>query len=136
VRGVQKAELNGNIDSENNHGGSSMDIMDYIGAGCSQKDDKLLRQGCERAGPPRGQDWGNATRTGWLEKDSSTTMDSSHGGNDFHRLEAEKQTVKCANLNSRVSSTWIEIAAIAHQSQEVADALFIVPVEQSSGVSC
>jgi hypothetical protein len=26
-----KAELNGNVDSENNHGGSSMDIMDYIG---------------------------------------------------------------------------------------------------------
>jgi hypothetical protein len=65
-----------------------MDIMYYIGAGCSQEDDKLLRQGCERAGPPRGQDWSSATRTGWLEKDSSTTMDSSHGGNDFHRLEA------------------------------------------------
>jgi hypothetical protein len=41
MRGVRKAELNGNIDSENNHGGSSMDIMYYIGAGCSQEDDKL-----------------------------------------------------------------------------------------------
>jgi transposase len=31
VRGVLKAELNGNVDSENNHGGPSTDIMYYIG---------------------------------------------------------------------------------------------------------
>jgi hypothetical protein len=37
VRGVQKAELNGNLDSENNHGGSSTDIMYYIGLDVHKK---------------------------------------------------------------------------------------------------
>src|ERR1700730_7019871 len=32
-----KAELNGNVDSENNHGGSSMDIMYYIGLDVHKK---------------------------------------------------------------------------------------------------
>src|ERR1700719_2021484 len=32
-----KAELNGNVDSENNHGGSSMDIMYYIGMDVHKK---------------------------------------------------------------------------------------------------
>src|SRR4030081_1036330 len=35
--GVQKAELNGNVDSENNHGGSSRDIMYYIGRDVHKK---------------------------------------------------------------------------------------------------
>jgi transposase len=44
ARGVEKAELNGNVDSENNHGGS---LRTYVlhRAGCSQEDDQLLRQG-------------------------------------------------------------------------------------------
>src|SRR5229473_2398664 len=37
ARGVQKAELNGNVDSENNHGGSSRDIMYYIGLDVHKK---------------------------------------------------------------------------------------------------
>ena len=37
ARGVQKAELNGNVDSENNHGGSSTDIMYYIGLDVHKK---------------------------------------------------------------------------------------------------
>jgi hypothetical protein len=40
------------------------------------------------AGPAREQDRRNATRTGWLDEGSSATIDSSHGGNDFHRPEA------------------------------------------------
>src|ERR1043166_194549 len=35
--GVQKAELNRDVDSENNHGGSSMDIMYYIGLDVHKK---------------------------------------------------------------------------------------------------
>jgi len=35
-----------------------------------------------------GQDWSNATRAGRLDEDSSATMDSKHGGNDSHWLEA------------------------------------------------
>ena len=35
--GVKKAELNGNVDSENNHGGSSRDIMYYIGLDVHKK---------------------------------------------------------------------------------------------------
>ena len=37
ARGVQKAELNGKVDSENNHGGSSRDIMYYIGLDVHKK---------------------------------------------------------------------------------------------------
>src|SRR2546427_6070766 len=48
ARGVQKAELNGNGDSENNHGGSSRTYVLHR-ARCSQEDDQLLRQGCERS---------------------------------------------------------------------------------------
>src|SRR5580704_5885567 len=48
ARGVQKAELNGNVDSENNHGGSSRTYVLHR-TGCSQEDDHLLRQGCERS---------------------------------------------------------------------------------------
>jgi len=48
ARGVQKkAELNGNGDSDNNHGGSS-GHMYYI-AGCVQEDDSYCVR-CERAG--------------------------------------------------------------------------------------
>jgi len=44
----KKAELNRNVDSENNHGGSSRTYVLHR-AGCSQEDDQLLRQGCERS---------------------------------------------------------------------------------------
>src|ERR1700722_4575125 len=87
-RWCTKGELNGNLDSENNHRGSRWTLCITSGLDVHKKTDKPLRQGCERAGPPRGQDWSNAARVGWLEKDSCTTMDSSHRGNDFHRLEA------------------------------------------------
>src|SRR6266498_602928 len=67
ARGVQKAELNGNVDSENNHGGSSGTYV-LPRTGCSQEDDQLLRQGCERSGSP--QPWTVAMEatifTGWI----------------------------------------------------------------------
>src|ERR1700736_5172844 len=62
ARGVQKAELNGNVDSENNHGGSSRTYVLHR-AGCSQEDDQLLRQGCERTGAP-GRRW---ELDGWIK---------------------------------------------------------------------
>jgi hypothetical protein len=37
ARGVQQAELNGDVDSEDNHGGSSMDSMYYIRLGVQRK---------------------------------------------------------------------------------------------------
>jgi hypothetical protein len=37
ARGVRKAELNGHVDSENNHGDSSRDIFYYIGLDVHKK---------------------------------------------------------------------------------------------------
>src|SRR5207249_3985759 len=66
ARGVEKAELNGNVDSDNNHGGSSRTYVLHR-AGCSQEDDQLLRQGCEWSSSPGRQAWGNAPRAGiWM----------------------------------------------------------------------
>src|SRR5438445_2217973 len=67
ARGVEKAELNGNVDSENNHGGSSRTYVLHR-TGCSQEDDQLLRQGCERQVHQEGQI--GATRWelgGWMK---------------------------------------------------------------------
>src|SRR4029077_13418094 len=86
ARGVEKAELNGNVDSENNHGGSSRTYVLHR-TGCSQEDDQLLRQRCEWSGPARRPDRSNAMRTRRLDEDSPSTMDGSHGGNDFQRLD-------------------------------------------------
>ena|SRR5439155_1195473 len=58
ARGVEKAELNGNVDSDYDHGGSSRTYVLHR-ARCSQEDDQLLRQGCERSGSPGRQGWGN-----------------------------------------------------------------------------
>src|SRR5438132_6194284 len=66
ARGVEKAELNGNVDSDNNHGGSSRTYVLHR-AGCSQEDDQLLRQGCEWSSSPGRQAWGNAPRAGHLD---------------------------------------------------------------------
>src|SRR5207247_11398738 len=85
ARGVEKAELNGNVDSDNNHGGSSRTYVLHR-TGCSQEDDQLLRQGCKRSGSPGRQGWGNAMRTRRLDKDSSSALDRGHGSNDFPRL--------------------------------------------------
>src|SRR5712692_3638817 len=67
ARGVEKAELNGNVDSDNNHGGSSRTYVLHR-ARCSQEDDQLLRQGYERSGSPGRQGWGNAMGTGRLDQ--------------------------------------------------------------------
>src|SRR5437870_4382982 len=56
-------------------------------AGCSQEDDQLLHQGCERSGSPGRPDRSNATRTRGLDEDSSATLDGGHGSDDFHRLD-------------------------------------------------
>src|SRR5437660_11995507 len=58
----KKAELNRNVDSENNHGGSSRTYVLHR-TGCSQEDDQLLRQGCERSGSPGRPDRSNTL--GW-----------------------------------------------------------------------
>src|SRR6201997_4007171 len=59
ARGVKKAELNGNVDSDYDHGGSSRTYVLHR-ARCSQEDDQLWCQGCERSGSPGRQGW--ATR--------------------------------------------------------------------------
>src|SRR5207302_8637110 len=67
ARGVEKAELNGNVDSDNNHGGSSRTYVLHR-TGCSQEDDQLLRQGCERSGSPGRPDRSNTLGTGrWMK---------------------------------------------------------------------
>src|SRR5229473_5944701 len=86
ARGVEKAELNGNVDSENNHGGSSRTYVLHR-AGCSQEDDQLLHQGGEWSGPPGRPDRSNATRTRRLDEASSATLDGGHGSDDFHGLD-------------------------------------------------
>src|SRR2546425_7575743 len=82
----KKAELNRNVDSENNHGGSSRTYVLHR-TGCSQEDDQLLRQGCERSGSAGRPDRSNTLGTGRLDEDASATLDRSHGSNDFHRLD-------------------------------------------------
>ncbi len=70
ARGVEKAELNGNVDSDNNHGGSSRTYVLHR-AGCSQENDQLLREACERSGSPGRPDRSYAMGTGRLDQDSS-----------------------------------------------------------------
>src|SRR6266496_6244966 len=94
ARGVQKAELNGNADSENNHGGSSGTYVLHR-TGCSQENDQLLRQGCERSGPPGRKSWCDTLGTGRVDEDSSAALDGSDGSNDFHRLDLRPSAPAC-----------------------------------------
>src|SRR6266496_822216 len=94
ARGVQKAELNGNVDSENNHGGSSRTYVLHR-TGCSQEDDQLLRQGCERSGAPGRKSWCDTPGTGWVDEDSSAALDGGDGSNDFHRLDLRSSAPAC-----------------------------------------
>src|SRR5438128_4859580 len=82
ARGIEKAELNGNVDSDNNHGGSSRTYVLHR-TGCSQEDDQLLRQGCEWSSSPGRQAWGNAPRAGHLDENSAAALDGGDGGNIF-----------------------------------------------------
>src|SRR5437660_9766228 len=91
ARGVEKAELNGNVDSDYDHGGSSRTYVLHR-ARCSQEDDQLLRQGCERSGSPGRQGWGNALGTGRLDENASATLDGGDGSHDFHRLDLRPST--------------------------------------------
>src|SRR2546422_2083326 len=86
ARGVEKAELNETVDSDNNHGGSSRTYVLHR-TRCAQEDDQLLRQGCEWSGSPGRQGWGNAMGTGRLDEDASAALDRSYGSNDFYRLD-------------------------------------------------
>src|SRR5438132_12594493 len=85
ARGVEKAELNGNVDSDYNHGGS---LRTYVlhRIGCTQEDDQLLRQGCEWSSSPGRQAWGNAPRAGHLDESASAALDCGHGSDHLHRL--------------------------------------------------
>src|SRR2546430_15955329 len=98
-----KAELNGNVDSENNHGGSSRTYVLHR-AGCSQENDQLLRQGRERSGPSGRPDRSNATRTRRLDEDSSATLDGGDGGNDLHRLDLRSPAPACGTGEGSAST--------------------------------
>jgi hypothetical protein len=91
ARGVKKAELNGNVDSDYDHGGSSRTYVLHR-ARCSQEDDQLLHQGCERSGAAGRQGWGNTMGTGRLDAYASTTLDGGNGSHDFHRLDLRSST--------------------------------------------
>src|SRR5207244_4827020 len=103
ARGVEKAELNGNVDSDNNHGGSSRTYVLHR-AGCSQEDDQLLRQGCEWSSSPGRQAWGNAPRAGHLDENSAAALDGGDGGNDLHRLALRSSPSACDTDYSRAST--------------------------------
>jgi hypothetical protein len=85
-RGVQQAELNGNVDSENIMEVSQLTYVLHR-TGCSQKDDQLLRQGCERSDLPGRQDRGDAMRVGRLDANASAALDCGDGGHDLHWLD-------------------------------------------------
>src|SRR5438045_8772387 len=91
ARGIEKAELNGNVDSDNNHGGSSRTYVLHR-TRCSQEDHQLLCQGWERSGAPGRQGWGNAMGTGRLDEHDSATLDGGDGSHDFHRLDLRSST--------------------------------------------
>src|SRR6267378_1292088 len=94
ARGVEKAELNGNVDSENNHGGSSRTYVLHR-TGCSQEGNQLLRKGCERSGSPGRKSWGDTMGTRRLDGDPASTLDRGDGGNDFHRLDLRSSAPAC-----------------------------------------
>src|SRR2546427_550234 len=73
ARGVEKAKVNGNVDSDNNHGGSSRTYVLHR-ARCSQEDDQLLRQGCERSGSLGRQGWGKVGARRWELDDRMNTL--------------------------------------------------------------
>src|SRR5256886_4786640 len=64
--------------------------------GCSQEDDQLLRQGCQRSGSPGRPGRSNTLGTGRLDEDASATLGGGHGSNDFHRLDLRSSTSACA----------------------------------------
>src|SRR4029077_119610 len=86
ARGVEKAELNETVDSENKHGGSSRTYVLHR-TRCSQEDDQLLRQGCERSGAAGRPGRCYALGTGQLDEDASAALDSGDGSNDLHWLD-------------------------------------------------
>src|SRR5438094_1764669 len=95
ARGVEKAELNGNVDSDYDHGGSSRTYVLHR-TRCSQEDDQLLRQRCEWSSTPGRQGWGNAMGTGRLDEHASATLDRGDGSHDFHRLDLRPSTSTCS----------------------------------------
>src|SRR5437667_12050048 len=103
ARGVAKAELNGDVDSDYNHGGSSRTYVLHR-TRCSQEDDQLLRQGCERSGSPGRQGWGNTLGTGRLDEDASATLDGGDGSHDFHRLDLRPSASTCSAVEGSASA--------------------------------
>src|SRR5437667_12160362 len=95
ARGVEEAELNANVDSDKKSGGSARTYVSHW-TGCSQEDDQLLRQGCERSGSPGRPDRSNTLGTGRLDEDASATLDGSDGSNDFHRLDLRSPAPACS----------------------------------------
>src|SRR5438874_12311791 len=91
----KKAELNRNVDSDYNHGSSSRTYVLHR-TGCSQENDQLLRQGCERSGSPSRPDRSNTLGTGRLDEDASATLERGDGSNDFHRLDLRSSTSACS----------------------------------------
>src|SRR5881227_4068757 len=95
ARGVTKAELNANVDSDYDHGGSSRTYVLHR-TRCSQEDDELLRQRCERSSSPGRQGWGNALGTGRLDEHASATLDRGDESHDFHGLDLRSSAAACA----------------------------------------
>src|SRR5436309_14649828 len=86
ARGVEKAELNGNVDSDNNHGGSSRTYVLHR-AGCSQEDDQLFRQGCEGSSQQGRKAGGNARRAGIWVRNFAEALTGAEEGTVFTRLD-------------------------------------------------
>jgi len=83
---LQKAELSGDADSENNPGGSSIPYVLHR-LGHSQEGDQLLRQGRRWSCADGGQDWLHKTTTGRLGPRSTTTAADRHGSDGFYGMD-------------------------------------------------
>src|ERR1700758_1132619 len=86
ARGVAYAELSGDADSENDHGGSSKEYVLHR-TGRTQEDDQLLRKGREWPDTTGRQGWIDPTRAGRLDEDTASAMECCHGGDDLQRLD-------------------------------------------------
>src|SRR5512143_156229 len=90
----RKAELNGNVDSDHSHGGSSTTYVLHR-TGCTQEDDQLLREGRRRPDRARRKNRGDAARPGLLDAGASSTLDGGDGSNHLYGLDLRSSAAPC-----------------------------------------
>src|ERR1700678_4821926 len=84
--GVERAELNGHVDSDHTTEAPQRTYVLHR-TGHTQEEHQFLREGCGRPGPSARQSCSNAPRTRCLDEDASPALDGGHGSDDIHRLD-------------------------------------------------